>query len=144
MPLVRSAVPTVSVRIAARAIDSLVLAAVGWALGLAIGFGFGWLVALAPLVLAYFVLGDALGGATPGKALLGLSVVDARGQRPSPRAALAREWFVLLGAVPFVGPLLALAAWIALFRTIRRSPEGQGWHDRLAGGTRVVARASSR
>lgn len=101
-----TSIPPVSIplRVAARAVDYLVLGAIGYALGLAVGFGFAWLVTLAPLVLAYFALGDALRGTTPGKALLGLRVVDPHGAPPTLRA-------------------------------------GQGFHDRLAGGTRVVARA---
>ena len=43
-----------------------------------------------------------------------------------------------LGAVPFAGPILALAAWIWIVLAIRSSPLGQGPHDHLAGGTRVV------
>ena len=69
-----------------------------------------------------------------------MRVQGSSGHQPSLGAALARESFVLLGAIPFVGPLLALAAWPTLCLTIRASPLGQGWHDRWAGGTRVVDR----
>jgi len=52
----------------------------------------------------------------------------------------------VLGAIPFAGPVLALAAWIWIIITIRASPSGQGKHDTLAGGTRVVraGRSSTR
>lgn len=133
--------PALLTRIAARAIDYGVLGVTGSALGSVTGFGFGWLAATALLVLAYFVLADARAGTTLGKAALGLGVEDGHGRPPTLRAALAREWFVVLGALPFVGPLLALAAWITLFVTIRSSADGRGLHDRLAGGTRVVRRA---
>lgn len=133
--------PAMLTRIAARAIDYAVLGTAGGALGTVTGFGFGWLAATALLVLAYFVLSDARAGTTLGKAAMGLCVADAHGGPPTVRAALAREWFVVLGALPFVGPLLALVAWITLFVAIRASADGRGLHDRLAGGTRVVRRA---
>jgi uncharacterized RDD family membrane protein YckC len=134
--------PSISRRITARLIDYLVVAAASGGLGAALGFGFIWLLFTALLVLAYFVVGDAWSGTTIGKAALGLRVEGASGRRPSFVAALTRESFVLLGAVPFVGPFLALVAWVALFVTIRSSPQGQGWHDRWAGGTRVVRKVA--
>jgi uncharacterized RDD family membrane protein YckC len=127
-------------RIAARLIDFLVLIGAGWALGLQIGFGYGWLIGTATLIFAYFVVADAAAGRTLGKALLGLQVLGPDGGRPTPKEALAREAFVLLGAIPFAGPILALAAWVSIVLTIHSSPLQQGWHDRLAGGTRVVGR----
>jgi uncharacterized RDD family membrane protein YckC len=130
--------PSIPRRISARAIDYLVLAAAAGGLGTSLGFGVGWLLLTAVFTLAYFVVGDAAAGTTIGKAALGLRVEDATGNRPSVARALARESFVLLGAVPFVGPILALVAWVTLFVTIRRDALGQGWHDRWAGGTRVV------
>jgi hypothetical protein len=51
---------------------------------------------------------------------------------------------MLIGAVPFVGPLLALGVWTWIVRRMQRSPLGQGPHDMLAGGTRVVRVASRR
>ena len=133
--------PTLSRRIAARCIDYVVLSAAGGGLGVAIGFGFGWLFLTAALVFAYFVVGDAAAGTTIGKRAVGLRVESSSGGRPSVGRALVRESFVLFGAIPFVGPILALAAWVTLFVTIRSNPLGQGWHDRWAGGTRVVGGA---
>ena len=49
---------------------------------------------------------------------------------------------MVLGAIPFAGPLLALAAWTNIIMTIRSSPLRVGTHDRLAGGTRVIRLAS--
>jgi len=132
--------PSIPLRIAARVIDYVVLAAAGAGLGAAIGFGFKWLFVTAAFVFAYFVVGDTAAGTTIGKRALGLRVQAPSGNPPSLGAALARESFVLLGAIPFVGPILALAAWLTLFLTIRASPLGQGWHDRWAGGTRVIDR----
>ncbi|WP_437949867.1 RDD family protein [Sorangium sp. So ce296] len=68
----------------------------------------------------------------------GLRVVGPDGGRPSLNQALVREAFTLVGSIPIVGPLLALAAWVWIDMTIRSSPLRQGKHDLLAGGTRVV------
>lgn len=132
------AVPTLAVRLAARFLDVIVVVLLNLALGQVIGFGFDWLVLGAGVILGYFVAGDTLFGATLGKRALGLRVITGDGERPSPRQALRRELFVVVGAVPFVGPLLALGLWIWMIVTIRASALGQGPHDRFAGGTRVV------
>jgi uncharacterized RDD family membrane protein YckC len=125
-------------RLAARALDVLVLVALDVGLGRLIGFGFDWLLLGSALVLAYFALLDATLGATPGKLALGLRVVGPDGGRPSLRQALIREAFTVVGAIPFLGPLLALAAWGWILGTIRANPLRQGKHDQLAGGTRVI------
>lgn len=125
-------------RLGGRAIDAALLVAVGVALGLAIGFGFDWLAIHAALVFAYFVVLDATVATTLGKRLLGLKLVSPDGDRPTLRQAAIREAFTLAGAVPFVGPLLALVAWTTIAVTSRADGVGQGSHDRLAGGTQVV------
>lgn len=125
-------------RLAARAIDVLVLAAIDVGLGQLIGFGFDWLFLGTAIVLAYFTLLDALAGATLGKFALGLRVIGPDGGRPSLRQALIREAFTIIGSVPLIGPLFALAAWVVIILSIRSSPLRQGKHDLLAGGTRVV------
>ncbi|XXX72832.1 RDD family protein [Sorangium sp. So ce134] len=127
-----------SSRIAARGIDALVLAALDVGLGQLVGFGFGWVFLGSALVLAYFTLLDAAVGATPGKLALGLRVLGPDGGRPSLKQALIREAFTIVGAIPFIGPLLALAVWTKLALTIRSSPLRQGKHDLLAGGTQVI------
>jgi uncharacterized RDD family membrane protein YckC len=126
------------IRLAARVIDILVLVAMEVGLGRLMGFGFDWLLLGAAIVLAYFCLLDTLVGATPGKLALGLRVIGPDGGRPSPRQALIREAFTVVGSIPFIGPLLALAAWTVIALTIRSSPLRQGKHDLLAGGTRVI------
>ncbi|MET0519640.1 MAG: RDD family protein [Burkholderiaceae bacterium] len=69
-------------------------------------------------------------GATPGKLIAGIRVVDARsGARPSLAQSL-RRW---LGYFASVLPLGLGLAWAAV------DAEGRGWHDKLA-GTRVVRR----
>lgn len=126
-------------RIVARAIDAVILAVAGGALGIAMDFNVVWLTIQAVAVFAYFVALDATWGTTPGKRLLGLRVTGPDGARPTPGQAAAREAFTLLGAIPFIGPLLALAAWTAIVVTVAQSPQRQGAHDNLAGGTFVVA-----
>lgn len=126
------------VRLLARGLDVLVLAAVDVGLGRLMGYGFDWLLVGSALVFFYFSLFDALAGATLGKLVLGLRVLGPDGGRPTLRQSLRREAFTLIGSIPFIGPILALAAWVVIARTIRRSPLRQGKHDELAGGTRVV------
>lgn len=128
----------IPIRVAARALDAVVLVATGGLLGWGIGFGFDWLLLTAVGVWAYFALCDAVWGATLGKRVVGLRVIGPEGGRPTLKQALIREAFTVLGAVPFAGPLIALAAWIWIFLSVRSSALRQGKHDTLAGGTRVV------
>jgi uncharacterized RDD family membrane protein YckC len=107
------------------------------------GFGFDWLAVGTVIVLGYFAGLDALFGATLGKAALGLRVVGPDGGRPTLRQALIRESFTVVGSVPFIGGPLALGAWVWIGRSIRRHELRQGKHDLLAGGTRVVRRATA-
>jgi uncharacterized RDD family membrane protein YckC len=125
-------------RIAARAIDVLVLLLGEIGLGRVMGFGFDWLAVGTAIVLAYFAGLDAWLGATLGKAALGLRVVGPDGGPPTLRQALIRESFTVLGSIPFIGGLVAIAAWIWIGRSICAHELRQGKHDLLAGGTRVV------
>jgi uncharacterized RDD family membrane protein YckC len=130
-------------RLAARAIDVLVLLLGEIGLGRVMGFGFDWLAVGTVIVLAYFAGLDALFGATLGKAALGLRVVGPDGRPPTLRQALIRESFTVLGSIPFIGGLVAIAAWVSISRSIRAHELRQGRHDLLAGGTRVVRRATA-
>jgi uncharacterized RDD family membrane protein YckC len=130
--------PRLPIRLAARVVDAAVATALNVGLGYGMGFGFDWVIAGATMTLAYFAVCDAFLGATLGKFALGLRVVGPDGARPSLKQALIRESFTVIGAIPFVGPLLLIAAWIWIARTIRSNPSRQGKHDLLAGGTRVV------
>jgi uncharacterized RDD family membrane protein YckC len=132
----------IPVRLVARVIDVLLLVAITGTLGMGIGFGYDWLAISAAIVLFYFALFDTLAGATPGKFVMSLRVIGPDGNRPTLRQSVARESFVIPGAVPFVGPFLALGAWVWIFLTVRSSPLRQGKHDMLAGGTRVVRQFS--
>jgi uncharacterized RDD family membrane protein YckC len=125
-------------RLGARIIDSLIIGIVSAPLGAALDFGFAWLALQAVLVFAYFVLLDTYVGTTAGKRLLGLWVTGPTGGKPEIAQAAVRETFTLLGAIPYVGGLLALIAWIVIAVTINSSPTRQGKHDELAGGTQVV------
>lgn len=127
-----------AVRLAARMSDVLLLVAVEVGLGTLMGFGFDWLLLGTVGVFACFCLFDLGVGATPGKLALRLRVTGPDGGRPSPRQAMIRESFTVLGSIPFIGPLLALAAWTVILLTIRSSPLRQGEHDVLEGGTRVL------
>ncbi|WP_169507864.1 RDD family protein [Polyangium aurulentum] len=126
------------VRLAARGIDVVVIAALDFVLGRLIGFGWDWLLLGSAMVLAYFALLDTLAGATVGKLVLGLRVIGPDGGKPSLRQSVVREAFTLIGSIPFVGPLLAIVVWVWFSMTIRSNPLRQGKHDQLAGGTRVV------
>ena len=122
-------------RAAARAVDTVLLAGTGLALGAVIGFGYNWFAVQLVLVVTYLVGLTAIRGATLGKALLGLRVVAGNGyRRPTAAEAAKREAFALIGAVPVVGPLLALVGWSAVAWSIHK---GDAIHDRVA-GTDVV------
>ena len=81
------------------------------------------LVLGATLLGVYGVLFEGVGGATPGKRLLELRVVDRHGDRPHWLRTVLRNVFKLIGlALCGLGPL-----WAAFGRTRR------AWHDVLTG-----------
>lgn len=125
-------------RFGARLLDSLIVALVGGLLGYVLDFGALWVALQAVLVFAYFVVLDVSQGTTLGKQLLGLRVTGPDGGKPTLQQAAIREAFTVVGAIPFAGPPLSLAAWIVIAVTINASSTNQGLHDELAGGTRVV------
>ncbi len=127
-------------RVAARIIDGVILAVLFSVLSsiFGSGFGSGWLVLGAAATLAYFALFDTYHGTTPGKRVLWLRVEGADGANLPLQQAVAREAFTVVGAVPYIGPVLALAVWIWILVSIRQGPQGQGVHDRWAGGSRVL------
>lgn len=86
---------------------------------------------------AYYALAEAATGTTVGKRLVGVRVVDRRGQTPPLRLTAARSAWLLLGLVPIVGGVLQLAAVVVLIVTIARDSDSRGYHD-LRTGTRVV------
>ena len=78
------------------------------------------------LNLLYYVGFWVLAGQTPGKVVLGLSVVRVDGRPLRPRAAVVRWLGYWLSGILFLGYL-----WILV------DDRRQGWHDKLA-GTLVV------
>jgi uncharacterized RDD family membrane protein YckC len=91
------------------------------------------------LMFGYFVLLEVTQGASLGKRLLGLRVLGTGGRlKPGVSQSAIRNSFTLLAAVPYVGSLLALVAYVVIAVTINASPCKQGKHDELAGGTQVI------
>ncbi|MGC1151064.1 RDD family protein, partial [Mycobacterium sp.] len=91
------------------------------------------------LMFGYFVLFEVSNGATLGKRLLGLTVLGPGGApRPDVKQSAIRNSFTLLAVVPYLGPLLAIIAYVVIAVTISASPCKQGKHDELAGGTQVI------
>ena len=80
-------------------------------------------------ILLYFVLFEALLGATPGKLMLHLRVVDTTGKKPGLARSLSRN---ILRAVDSLPAFNILGVVLIL-----RSPERARFGDRIA-GTRVV------
>ena len=121
------------------------------------------LAASTALDVAYYWLCESRWGATAGKAIAGVTVVDADGMRSRPRVVFTRVIVFLAPALllsvvemlPGSGPLRvtptavgigaleSLAILLAQFSTARRHNGYAAWHD-LASGTRVVARAARR
>ncbi|WP_210503449.1 RDD family protein [Nocardioides xinjiangensis] len=105
----------------------------------------GTLVASA-LTVGYFTVLESRDGQTLGKRLLGLRVVDHAGRVPTREQALRRNLWTGLGVagvVPVVGGLVGalattVAAVLILLGVLSDVAERRGWHDRLAGGTRVL------
>jgi uncharacterized RDD family membrane protein YckC len=97
--------------------------------------------------LAYFTLLESSRGQTVGKQVLKLKVVGPDGvSLPTQEQALRRNiWtaFGIAGVLPIIGSLIggvaSLVAVIMIAVGINGDPVNrQGWHDRFAGGTRVL------
>lgn len=95
------------------------------------------LLALA-INFGYYIGLDVNTGGTLGKKILGLSVKGSAGGNPTAEESFKRNAWFLLAVVPFIGGLLQLGAAIYILVTISSDPSNVGWHDRFAGGTRVV------
>ena len=98
-------------------------------------WGYGWLVtdpicvAFLIIMIAYFVVLEGVFGATLGKWLLGLRVVQPDGARPGLIKSTLRNLLRLVDGLPFLSILGAVL--------ILTSPERTRVGDRVA-GTRVV------
>jgi uncharacterized RDD family membrane protein YckC len=129
-------------RFIARLIDSVIV--LGFAVGTAFLIGaerslYTIIAVFGLAAFVYFVAFETTQGSTPGKKLKGLRVSGPGGAaKPTARQSAARNAFTLLPALPFVGALLGLTAYLLVSSTISTSPTGQGIHDGWAGGTRVL------
>jgi uncharacterized RDD family membrane protein YckC len=99
------------------------------------------------ITMGYFAFMESNNGASLGKQLLKLKVVGPDGvSNPTMEQALRRNAFYaiqLAYIVPIVGAIFGglamLAAVIMIAVTINNDTVNrQGWHDRFAGGTRVL------
>jgi uncharacterized RDD family membrane protein YckC len=129
-------------RFAARLIDGIIVGVVAFVLAFAIDvLSNVWVTGLFSglLTFLYFLAFETSQGWTPGKKILGLSVLGPGGApKPTAQQSAIRNSWTLLNIIPFVGGLLTLAAVIWIAVTINGSPTKQGKHDELAGGTQVV------
>ncbi|MCP5028360.1 MAG: RDD family protein [Actinomycetia bacterium] len=94
------------------------------------------IVIVTGLSLVYEGLPVLFRGATLGKAMVGITIVDGSGQRPGPMAVLIR-WLMVYGlvSVPVVGWIMV----VVVLAPVLVLKNGRGLHDRFA-GTRVVRR----
>ena len=98
-------------------------------------WGYGWLVTdpicivFLVIIASYFIVLESLYGATLGKYLLGLRVVQLNGTRPGLVKSILRNLLRLVDGLPFMSIL-----GVVLILT---SPERTRVGDRVA-GTRVV------
>ncbi len=99
------------------------------------------------ITMGYFAFMESNNGASLGKQVLKLKVVGPDGvSNPTMEQSLRRNSFYaiqLAYIVPIVGAIFGglaiLAAVIMIAVTINNDPVNrQGWHDRFAGGTRVL------
>lgn len=121
-------------------------------LGGATGAGLQWGAAVVTTIitvainLGYFTLLESNRGQTLGKMLVGLRVLGTNGGNPTTTEAVKRNIWVgasILGIVPVVGGLfggiVGLVSVISIAVGINNDTvTRKGWHDRFAGGTRVV------
>lgn len=92
------------------------------------------------LMVAYFVLGDVLLGASPFKFMFGHRVRDVRTkEKLSLAQASQRNWWRIVALVPAVGPVVSIIAGLTCGASITPGSEQRGSHDRLA-GAEVVRR----
>ena len=93
------------------------------------------------VIMAYFVLMESACGQTVGKMVMKLETQGPDGNRPSLEMAINRNLWNALGIIPVIGGMVQLGAVVSIAITIGQSATRTGWHDRFAGGTRVMQRA---
>ncbi len=102
----------------------------------------------AAIYLGYFAVMESNSGQTVGKMVLKLRTYGPDGvSKPTMEQALKRNAYAALGIlsiIPFIGWFflgwaVPLAAVIYIAITLNNDqPNHQGWHDKFAGGTRVL------
>jgi uncharacterized RDD family membrane protein YckC len=115
--------------------------------GEALLFGIFFYVITTALYIGYYAFLESNQGATFGKQLLKLKVVGPDGvSNPTMDQALRRNAFYAVGLVSivpivgfFLGPLAVIGVYVFIAVTINSDTVArQGWHDKFAGGTRVL------
>ncbi|WP_334145159.1 RDD family protein [Corynebacterium nuruki] len=142
-----SMLPGAGVRLGAFIIDAIIIGIVSFIIGLLIGGGLtdddgnvstgaSILISIIGIVLwlAYRVAMETTRGASLGKMILGLKVVDANGNNLSAQDSFVRNvWYLasnILSMIPFIGWLFSLAIYIALGVTISKDPQKQSFTDK--------------
>ncbi|MFA9444813.1 RDD family protein [Egicoccus sp. AB-alg6-2] len=128
-------------RIGARLLDVLIVAVPANILLWIIGFGgLGmdrqtWVgsAVISLLWFGYFVFFESNRGATLGKQLLNLKVIDANGAAPATDVAAKRNVWMLFGLIPWFGGLLSFVAFVVIMVTISSNAHNRGVHDTFAG-----------
>lgn len=133
-------------RIGARLLDFLIvwipaaivlgiLGLIGGAMTGGFGGGDSWIGGAIGALLwyGYFVFFESNRGATLGKQLLKLRVIEASGANPSVEVAAKRNIWMLFGIIPWVGWLLSFVAVIVIIVTIASDTNNRGYHDNFAG-----------
>ncbi len=99
--------------------------------------------------LGYFMVLENSRGQTFGKQILKLQVIGPDGGNPTYEQSFRRNIFVaanLITWIPLLGIIVSLAVLVGVILiavNISGDPVSrQGWHDRFAGGTRVLKLAS--
>ncbi|MBW3619081.1 MAG: RDD family protein [Actinobacteria bacterium] len=82
--------------------------------------------------LAYFVWLESSQGGTLGKRMLGMSVASEAGVNLTAEQSFKRNWWLLLGVIPVIGPLASLGVTIYIAVTISSDDRNQGFHDKMA------------
>jgi uncharacterized RDD family membrane protein YckC len=98
------------------------------------------------IYVGYFAYMESSRGQTVGKMVLNLHTQGPDGSKPTMEQAVRRNLWggaSVLSIVPVIGPpigaLVELVAVIVIAVTINGDAVSrQGWHDRFAGGTRVI------
>ncbi|UGT45903.1 RDD family protein [Nocardia yamanashiensis] len=131
------------IRLVARIIDGFIVGIPTAIIGFVLpnGLSLLWTIISPLLMLAYFVGLEVTQGATFGKQIFKLKVLAPGGGALDPVTSLKRNVFIAAGVVPYLGSVVELGLMIWAGVSISQDPNGQGWHDKFAGGTQVIKTA---